>query len=63
MEKFLTGVDLERMGTRSMAAVLKRLDLDAGDLHDLIDALPLGALTQTEMPTSGGTADGPPNDE
>ncbi|MCG8635760.1 MAG: HDOD domain-containing protein [Desulfobacterales bacterium] len=62
MEKFLTGVDLERMGTRSMAAVLKRLDLDAGDLHDLIDALPLGALTQTEMPTSGGT-DGSPNDD
>ncbi len=56
MEKFFTGFDIEKMETRGMAAVLKRLNLDAKDLHDLIDALPLGALTQNEISASNETA-------
>lgn len=54
MEKFFTGFDLEKMQTRSMEAVFKRLGLDSGSLPGLIDTIPLGALTQND--TSNGAA-------
>ncbi len=48
MEKFFTGFDLEKMQTQSMAPVLKQLELDAAHLPEIIDAMPLDALTQNE---------------
>ncbi|MEH0021186.1 MAG: HDOD domain-containing protein [Desulfobacter sp.] len=54
MEKFFTGFDLEKMQTRSMEAVFKRLGLDSGSLPGLIDTIPLGALTQND--SSNGAA-------
>jgi len=62
MEKFFTGFDIEKMETRNMTEVLKRLDLDVMDLPGLIDSLPLGVLTRNEMSTSNETANGTANE-
>jgi len=53
MEKFFTGFDLEKMQTKSMAAVLEQLDIDQSNLPKIIDAIPLDALTSTHMFTNG----------
>lgn len=48
MEKFLTGFDLEKMQTRSIKSVLRRLGLTAGDIPEIMDAFPLAALVRQD---------------
>ncbi len=50
MEKFHAGNNLEVVQTRSMGAVLDLLGLDIKELPELIDALPLSAITHNETP-------------
>jgi len=53
MEKFFTGLDLDKMQTRSMASVLKQLGLTGASLPELIDTLPLDTLTPNQMFANG----------
>ncbi len=53
MERFLTGIDREKMQTQSMPQVLRQLNLDQAGLTKIIDRLPLNALTPTHMPRNG----------
>lgn len=53
MEKFFTGVELEKMQTRSMVPVLRQLGLDEAKLTKIIDTLPLDALTPNHLLTNG----------
>jgi putative nucleotidyltransferase with HDIG domain len=46
MEKFLTGMDKEKMQTRSMKSVCRRLGLSSEDIITVMDELPLAALTR-----------------
>jgi len=48
MEKFLTGMDKERMQTRSMKSVCRRLGLSSEDIITVMDEFPLAALTRRE---------------
>lgn len=45
MERFLTGMDREKMQTRSVKTVFRRLGLKTGEIIKIMDALPLDALT------------------
>ncbi|WDP89635.1 MAG: HDOD domain-containing protein [Desulfobacter sp.] len=53
MERFFTGIDLEKMQTRSLGGVVRQLGLEKVDLPGLIDALPLEALTPNPKQTDG----------
>ncbi|MDD9303737.1 MAG: HDOD domain-containing protein [Desulfobacter sp.] len=57
MEKFLAGYDLEQIQTHSLVPVLKQLDLNMMDLSEIIDGLPLEAITQNPMSKDGTAND------
>ncbi len=48
MEKFFTGIEIERMQAQSLVPTVKRLNLDSSKFTHLIDALPLHALTPSQ---------------
>ncbi len=49
MERFNTGLDFEKMQTRSVDAVVKRLGLKPSDILELVDTIPMHAIKNQEI--------------
>ncbi len=48
MEKFFTGIEVERMQTQSLISVVNQLNLNTSDFPNIIDTLPLHALLPSQ---------------